>query len=63
MFRVSIIEKGGAKFDGIQKINGRDKFALATDPLTLSTYYLPIRGLTKKKVKNRLDKERKKIKI
>jgi len=63
MFRVSIIEKGGAKFDGIQKINGRDKFALATDPLTLSTYYLPIRGLTKKKVKNRLDKERKKFKI
>ena len=63
MFRVSIIEKGGAKFDGIQKVNGRDKFALATDPLTLSTYYLPIRGLTKKKVKNRLDKERKKFKI
>ncbi|MBP1683414.1 MAG: hypothetical protein H6Q27_978 [Ignavibacteriaceae bacterium] len=63
MFRASIVEKGGAKFDGIQKVNGRDKFALATDPLTLSTYYLPIRGLTKKKVKNRLDKERKKFKI
>ena len=63
MFRASIIEEGGAKFDGIQKVNGRDKFALATDPLTPSTYYLPIRGLTKKKVKNRLDKERKKIKI
>ena len=63
MFRVSIIAEGGAKFDGIQKVNGRDKFALATDPLTLSTYYLPIRGLTKKKVKNRLDKERKKFKI
>ena len=63
MFRASIIEEGGAKFDGIQKVKGRDKFALATDPLTLSTYYLPIRGLTKKKVKNRLAKERKKIKI
>ena len=63
MFRASIVEKGGAKFDGIQKVNGRDKFALATDPLTLSTYYLPIRGLTRKKVKNRLDKERKKFKI
>ena len=63
MFRASIVEIGGAKFDGIQKVNGRDKFALATDPLTLSTYYLPIRGLTKKKVKNRLDKERKKFKI
>ena len=32
MFRASIIEKGGAKFDGIQKVNGRDRFALATDP-------------------------------
>ena len=63
MFRTSIIEEGGAKFDGIQKVNGRDKFALATDPLTLSTYYLPIRGLTRKKVKNRLAKERKKFKI
>ena len=63
MFRASIVEKGGAKFDGIQKVNGRDKFALATDPLTLSTYYLPIRGLTRKKVKNRLAKERKKFKI
>jgi len=63
MFRVSIIEEGGAKFDGIQKVNGRDKFALATDPQTRSTYYLPIRGLTKKKVKNRLAKERKKFKI
>jgi hypothetical protein len=63
MFRASIVEKGGAKFDGIQKVNGRDKFALATDPLTFSTYYLPIKGLTKKKVKNRLAKERKKFKI
>jgi hypothetical protein len=63
MFRASIVEKGGAKFDGIQRINGRDKFVLATDPLTLSTYYLPIKGLTKKKVQNRLFKERKKFKI
>ena len=51
MFRVSIIEEGGAKFDGIQKVNGKDKFALATDLQTLSTYYLPIKGLTKKKPK------------
>jgi hypothetical protein len=63
MFRASIIEKGGAKFDGIQKINGKDKFALATDPQTLSTYYLPIKGLTKKKVQNKLFEERKKFKL
>jgi hypothetical protein len=63
MFRASIVEKGGAKFDGIQKVNGRDRFALATDPLTLSTYYLPIKGLTKKKVQNRLFTERKRFKI
>jgi hypothetical protein len=63
MFTASKVEKGGAKFDGIQKVNGRDKFALATDPITLSTYYLPIKGLTKKKVQNRLFKERKKFKI
>lgn len=62
MFISSIIEGAGAKFDGIQKVNGKDKFALATDPQTLSTYYLPIKGLTKKKVKNRLFKERKKFK-
>lgn len=49
MFRASIVEKGGAKFDGIKRVNGRDKFVLATDPLTLSTYYLPIKGLTKKR--------------
>jgi hypothetical protein len=61
MFRVSIIEEGGAKFDGIQKFKGREKFALATDLKTHSTYYLPIRGLTKKKVQNRLLKERKKF--
>jgi hypothetical protein len=63
MFISSIIEEAGAKFDGIQKINGKDKFALATDLQTRSTYYLPIKGLTKKKVKNRLFKERKKFKI
>ena len=63
MFRASIIEEGGAKFDGIQKVNGRNAYALATDPQTLSTYYLPIEGLTKKKVKNRLNKERKRFKI
>jgi hypothetical protein len=63
MFRASIIEEGGAKFDGIQKVNGRDKFALATDLQTHSTYYFPIKGLTKKKVKERLIKERKRFKI
>jgi hypothetical protein len=59
----SIIEEAGAKFDGIQKVNGKDKFALATDLQTRSTFYLPIKGLTKKKVKNRLFKERKKLMI
>jgi len=63
MFRASIIEKGGAKFDGIQKVKGKDKFALATDPQTFSTYYFPIKGLTKKKVQNRLLEERKKNKF
>jgi hypothetical protein len=63
MFRSSIIKEAGAKFDGIQKVNGVDKFALATDLQTRSTYYLPIEGLTKKKVKERLIEERKKFKI
>ena len=63
MFRASIIQEGGAKFDGIQKVKGKDKFTLATDPQTLSTYYLQIKGLTKKKVQNRLFDERKKIKF
>ncbi len=63
MFRSSIIEKGGAKFDDIQKINGEDKFALATDPQTHSTYYIPLKGLTKKKVQTLLANERKKFKI
>ncbi len=60
MFRSSIIEESGAKFDGIQKVNGRDRFAVATDLQTFSTYYLPIKGLTKKKVQNKLANERKK---
>lgn len=63
MFRSSIIKEAGAKFDGIQKVNGADKFALATDLQTRSTYYFPIKGLTIKKVKERLIKERKKFKI
>jgi hypothetical protein len=63
MFRSSIIEENGAKFDGIQKVNGRDKFAVATDLQTLSTYYLPIKGLTKRKVQKKLATERKKFKI
>jgi hypothetical protein len=57
MLRSSIIDEGGAKFEGIQK--GKDRFALATDPQTSSTYYLPIIGLTKKKVQKKLFKERK----
>ena len=61
MFRASIIQEGGAKFDGIQKVKEKDKFALATDPQTLPTYYLPIKGLTKKKVQNRLFDKRKKL--
>ncbi len=56
MFRKSVIEECGAKFDGIQKVKGEDKFALATDLQTHSTYYLPIKGLTKKKVRNKLFK-------
>ena len=63
MFRPSTIERGGAKFDGIQKVNGRDKFALATDPQTGSTYYLPIKGLTKEKVQIRLLKGRERFNI
>jgi hypothetical protein len=61
MFRSSIIEDSGAKFEGIQKVEGRDKFAVATDLQTLSTYYLPIKGLTKKKVQIKLANERKKF--
>ena len=63
MFISSIIEEAGAKFEGIQKVNGKKKFVLATDLQTQSTYYLPIKGLTKKKVKNRLFEERKKFKF
>jgi hypothetical protein len=62
MFISSIIEGAGAQFEGIQKVNGKKKFVLATDLQTQSTYYLPIKGLTKKKVKNRLFEERKKFK-
>jgi len=63
MFRSSIIEESGAKFDGMQKVDGRDRFAVATDLQTHSTYYLPVKGLTKKKVQNKLAAERKKFKI
>jgi hypothetical protein len=55
----SIIKAGGAKFVGIQKVKGKDKFALVTDPRTHSTYYLPIKGLTKKMVRTKLVNERK----
>ena len=63
MFRSSIIEDSGAKFEGIQKVDGRDRFAVATDLQTRSTYYLPIKGLNKKKVRKKLAAERKKFKI
>jgi hypothetical protein len=62
MFSSSMILKSGARFDGIQKVNGKDKFAVATDLKTLSTYYLPIKGLTKKKVQTKLENERKRFK-
>ena len=62
MFRSSIIEDSGAKFEGIQKVDGRDRFAVATDLQTRSTYYLPIKGLNKKKVREKLAAERKKFK-
>lgn len=55
-----IIEKAGAKFDGIQDIKGKEKYALATDLITSSTYYLPIKGLTKAIVLNKLIVERRK---
>ncbi|MCK7517235.1 MAG: hypothetical protein MZV64_05685 [Ignavibacteriales bacterium] len=63
MFRSSIIEQSGARFEGIQKVDGRDRFAVATDLQTRSTYYLPIKGLNKKKVRKKLAAERKKFKI
>ena len=63
MFRSSIIEDSGAKFEGIQKVDGRDRFAVATDLQTRSTYYLPIKGLNKKKVREKLAAERKKFRI
>ena len=53
-FRSSIIEESGAKFDGIQKVNGNDQFVLATDKQTHSTYYIPLEGLSKKKVRTLL---------
>ena len=61
MFRSSIIEQSGARFEGIQKVDGRDRFAVATDLQTRSTYYLPIKGLNKKKVREKLAAERKKF--
>ena len=61
MFRSSIIEDSGAKFEGIQKVDGRDRYAVATDLQTRSTYYLPIKGLNKKKVRKKLAAERKKF--
>ncbi len=61
MFISSIIEESGARFEGIQKVDGRDRFAVATDLQTRSTYYLPIKGLNKKKVRRKLAAERKKF--
>ena len=61
MFNSSIIEQSGARFEGIQKVDGIDKFVVATDRQTFSTYYLTIKGLTKKKVRRKLDNERKKF--
>ncbi len=61
MFRSSIIEDSGARFEGIQKVDGRDRYAVATDMQTRSTYYLPIKGLNKKKVRKKLAAERKKF--
>jgi hypothetical protein len=58
-----MIEENGAKFDGIQKVKGIDKFAVATDLKTFSTYYLPIKGLTKKKVRTKLKNARKEFNI
>lgn len=57
----SRIEESGTKFDGILEVNGIDKFGVATDLHTLSSYYPQGRGLTKKKVQAKLEKERKKF--
>ncbi|MHA2123517.1 MAG: hypothetical protein ACW990_20140 [Promethearchaeota archaeon] len=59
----SIIEARGAKFDGIQKVKGKAKFALATDPQSHSTHYLLIKGLNENKVRTKLAKQRKNSKI
>jgi 2'-5' RNA ligase len=58
----SIVEQGGGKFDGIQKVNGEEKFALATDPETRSTFYVPLEGITPEAVKTKLEKGREKFK-
>jgi hypothetical protein len=63
MFSSTIIEQSGAKFNGIQKVDGMNKFVVATDLQTLSTFYLPIKGLSKKKVLIKLANLRKKFKI
>jgi len=55
----SITKAGGVKFVGIQNVKGKDKFALVTDPQSHSTYYLPIKGLTKKMVLTKLVNESK----
>lgn len=58
----SMIEEIGAKFDRLQKVNGTDKFADETDLHTFSTYYPPIKGLTKKKYRSKLRHARKEFK-
>jgi hypothetical protein len=58
-----MIEQSGAKFNGIQKVNGMNKFVVATDLQTLSTFYLPIKGLSKKKVLIKLANLRKNFKV
>jgi hypothetical protein len=63
MFSSTMIEQSGAKFNGIQKVNGMNKFVVATDLQTLSTFYLPIKGLSKKKVLIKLANLRKNFKV
>ena len=58
----SMIEEIVAKFDGSQKVNGTDKFADETNLQTFSTFYPPIKGLTKKKYKTKLRHVKKEFK-
>ena len=58
----SMIEESGAKFDGILEVNGIDRFGVETHLHSLSTYYPPNKGLTKKKIRTKSENVKKKFK-